>query len=93
MLKWILKKLGYVHHSELDHHHCNCCNLRSSWHLVSKYYDEAIMKRVEDSLIYGESMRKISNAAGSKIVWNRLDPKKVYKKGAKRGKSKKASSK
>jgi hypothetical protein len=94
MLKWLFKKLGYVHHSELDHHHCNCCNFKSSWNMVSKYYDNAMLDRLEnDALVYGRSMSAANTKDGVNITWTRLSPEKVYKKGAKRGKSKKASSK
>lgn len=86
MLKWILKKLGYVHHSELDHHHCNCCNLKSSWHTVYKYYDKAILNQLkDDALIYGRSMSAANTKDGSNITWTRLSPEKVYKKGVKHG--------
>lgn len=60
--------------------------------MVARYYDNAIMKQVEDSLVYGQGVTE-ANCNGSTVVWNRIAPQKVYKKGVKRGKSKKTSSK
>ena len=88
MLKWLLKKLGYVHESELEFHHCNCCSMKATWNMVTKYYDKAMLDHIDDSLVYGAGITA-STGGGSTVVWNRLSPNEFYKKGVKRGNKKK----